>query len=179
MKREMGIALLGALLGFMLGHFIALAETTWDPRLDELGVTLQPANDCSNGCWRLITARYEDVDESGLNHNVYSRLYSEAGDMVTGAPWHVAWPDGDIAIYSKAPPEWADFPIFACYSPARGPGPYHAYAGDDPSMSDVIRGIGLPQCQHVNYRLEWQWQATDDPCPGCTPRAYLPLASGP
>lgn len=179
MRQKIAIILLAGLLGSLLRALIALAEpppvatpeTAWDPRLDPLGVSLTSAQECSDGCWRLITAQYEDVDESGLNHNVYARLYDEQGGLIAGAPWHVAWPDGDIAIYSKAPPEWADFPIFACYNPANGPGPYYSYAGDDSSKSDIVRGMGLPLCQHVNFRLEWQWQTTM----GLEPSLWLPL----
>jgi hypothetical protein len=169
-------ALLAALLFLLLALFLlvpgqAAPLADIDPRLHELGVIIEPAQNCASGCWRLITARYEDVDESGLNHNVYSRLYDEQGDMIAGAPWHVAWPDGDIAIYTKAPPEWADFPIFACFNPANGPGPYRAYAGPAQSQSDVLHGLGLPLCQHVNYRLEWQWQASMN----LEPRLWLPV----
>jgi hypothetical protein len=167
-------ALLLIVLVALLVPAQALTKTpslSWDERLDELGVTLQPATDCTNGCWRLITARLEDDQESGGNHNIFSRLYGESGDMIAGAPWHAAWPDGDIELFTKAPPEWADFPIFACYNPERGPGAYYAYAGSDQSKSDVVRGMGLPQCLHVNYRLEWQWQTPPEP----EQRLWLPL----
>lgn len=167
------------MLALLFVAFLALSPAfaaDWDPRLDALHVSLTAAADCSQGCWRLITARYEDVDESGLNHNVYSRLYDESGSMIAGAPWHVAWPDGDITIYSKAPPEWADFPIFACYNPANGPGPYYAYAGDNIDQSDVVRGLGLPQCQHVNFRLEWQW-TREEPPPELPFQWWLPIAA--
>lgn len=150
----------------------------WDSRLTEIGVTLTPAQECSGGCWKLITARYEDDQESGGNHNIFTRLYSESGDIIAGAPWHVRWPDGNITVYSKAPPEWADFPIFDCYFPDRERGAYSAYAGDDPLKSDTVSGMGLPACFHVNYRLEWQFQVAA-PCTSCTPRAYLPFARGP
>lgn len=173
------VLLLLLLLIAPAGSLQGAGALEWDERFPGLGVTLEPAEECSTGCWRLITGRYEDVDESGLNHNVYSRLYNEAGDMVAGAPWHVAWPDGNVTIYSKAPPEWADFPIFACYNPTNGPGPYRAYAGDDEARSDRVVGIGLPQCQHVNFRFEWRYQPAAAPCTGCVPRAYLPLVSRP
>lgn len=177
MKRGLTLILLGLLLLLVAPaqHAHSTPATTIDPRLAPLGVTVEAAQDCTGGCWRLISAQYEDVDESGLNHNIYAREYDEHGDMIAGAPWHVAWPDGDIPIFTKAPPEWSDFPIFACFNPERGPGPYYAYAGDDPSRSDVVKGMGLPQCQHVNFRLEWQW----NPAMSLEPRLWLPVASGP
>lgn len=166
-----------ALVLLLLALVPALA-LEWDSRLDEVGVTLLPAQDCSGGCWKLITARYEDDQQSGGNHNVWTRLYGESGEMIAGAPWHVAWPDGNVTIYTKAPPEWADFPIFDCFLPDRERGAYRAYAGDDPAKSDIVDGMGLPACLHVNYRLEWQYEVSA-PCTSCTPRAYLPLAAGP
>lgn len=45
-----------------------------------------------------------------------------------------------------------------CYNPDNGPGPYSAFVGSDPAQSDVVAGLGLPQCQHVSYRLVWQWE---------------------
>jgi hypothetical protein len=149
----------------------------WDSRLSGLGVTLAPAQDCSGGCWRLITARYEDEQESGGNHNLFSRLYDGQGDMIAGAPWHTAWPGGNVTIYTKAPPEWSDFPIFDCFLPDREQGAYSAYAGDDPAKSDIVEHMGLPACYHVNYRLEWQYQASIAPCTGCTPRGFLPVTN--
>lgn len=173
MRRGFTITALGFLLSLLvrLGLTASAPLLEWDSRLDEIGVTLQPAQSCAEGCWRLITARYEDDQQSGGNHNIWARLYGESGEMLAGAPWHVAWPDGDITIFTKAPPEWADFPIFDCYFPDREKGAYRAYAGDDPARSDVVEGMGLPACLHVNYRLEWQWQ----PAMNLEPRLWLPV----
>jgi hypothetical protein len=136
----------------------AVEPLHWDPELNMLGVTHQPASTCSAGCWRLVYAEYEDDNESGGNHNIYSRLKDEQGNLLVDAPWHAAWPDGNIRLLTKPPWEWADFSIFACYFPDEGPGPYWAYAGDDASRSDRVYGMGLPACHHVNFRLVWQWQ---------------------
>ena len=140
-----------------------LAEPTqtwpkeWDPRLDGLNVTYHPAADCSQGCWRLESARFEDVDESNGLHHIWVRLLNADGQQVADLPWHVAWPDGDTRTMSKASPDWADFAMYAGYDPAQGAGPYRAYAGDDETRSDVVRGMGLPLNQHVSFRLVWRW----------------------
>jgi hypothetical protein len=152
----------------------------WDPRLDALNVTLHPAADCSGGCWRLTSARFEDSDESGGLHHIFGRLVVD-GNAPGGLPWHVAYPGDDIRIFTKPAPEWADFPMFAEYDPDEGQaGPYRAYAGDSEGTSDVVRGMGLPERQHVNFRLIWQWSSGG---PTVTPTAtptpshwlYLPI----
>lgn len=143
-------------------------EMEWDPRLDPLHVTYHPAADCSQGCWRLRSARYEDPTESNGTHNIYARLLDGTGKQMGGAPWHSAWPDGDVRILSKPAPEWADFPMYAWYYWEQGPGPYRSYAGDAESRSDSVRGMGLPVRQHVNFRLTWQW-VEPPPTPTATP----------
>lgn len=136
---------------------------TWDPRLDALHVTYAPAADCHNGCWRLVLATFEDENQSGGNHNIYARIHDGNHAPVADMPWHIAWTEGNARILTKAAHEWADFPIYACYDHTQGPGGYRGYAGDNESQSDVIWGMGLPQCQHVNFRLIWQWQPAGDP----------------
>ncbi len=143
------------------------AGLDWDPRLDALGVTRTPAENCTPGCWQLTSARYEDPGESGGTHHIYARLLLESGDAPAGLPWHVRFPDGDIRVLSKAAPEWADVPLFACYDPSTQTGAYRAYAGEQETQSDVVHGMGLPQCQHVNFRLIWQWREQN--------LLYLPL----
>lgn len=129
----------------------------WDSRFDALNVTYQPAANCSQGCWRLVSALYEDPNQSGGAHHIFARIRNESGSLLVDAPWHAAWPDGDIRIMTKAEPDWADYAIFACYNPDTETGGFRAYAGDIESQSDQIHGIGLPLCHHVNFRLIWQW----------------------
>lgn len=145
----------------------------WDPRLDGLNVTYHPAIDCSQGCWRLESARFEDVDESNGLHHIWVRLLDAHGQQVADLPWHVAWPDGNVRLMSKASPDWADFAMYAGYDPAQGAGPYRAYAGDDETRSDGVHGMGLPLNQHVSFRLVWRWveEATSPPAY----RLFMPL----
>jgi hypothetical protein len=161
----------------MLGSFTpgpALGRSPLPP-----WVTLSPAADCSAGCWRIVAAEYDNEHESGGNHNIYGRM-TVNGESPAGLPWHVAWPDGDVRILTKPAPEWADFPIFDCFNPDNETGAYFAYAGDNPAQSDIARGMGLPQCLHVNYWFVWQWSAGG---PTVTPTAtptpshwlYLPI----
>lgn len=151
----------------------------WDHRLNDLNVSYQPAADCSQGCWRLISARYEDRSESGENHNLYGRLRDEAGTVLAGYPWKVAWPDGSVTVMTKPAPEWSDFPLYGCYFPDQGAsGGYRAFAGTVEARSDSVHGMGLPYCWHVNFRLIWQWQPPGStPTPTSTPPAPTATAT--
>src|SRR5690606_33619518 len=122
-------------------------------------------------------ARFEDVDESGLMHHVFVRLLDADGRHWSGQPWHLAWPDGNVRAQSKSAGEWSDVAMFGPgvgYRSAEGPGPYWAYAGDEQAQSDLVRGLGLPYCQHVNFRLVWQWDDGVSPSPEPSPTSQAP-----
>lgn len=150
----------------------------WDSRLPALNVTYHPATDCATGCWRLHSGIFEDSHESGGQHHIFGRLTIN-NQSPAGLPWHVAYPDGNVRILTKAAPEWSDFPMFAEYDPDEGEaGPYYAYAGDDTTRSDTVRGMGLPERQHVNFRLIWVWVNSNTPptaTPTPTPPPPLPI----
>jgi hypothetical protein len=130
----------------------------WDARLDNLNVTVQPATNCSDGCWKLYSAQFQDRDKAQHLHHVWARAMDASGTYLEGVPWYVGWPSGGDSLLTKAPSEWADYPLWDCYGPNEGEtGAYRAYMGNDETRSDVVRGMGLPYCQHVNYRLIWQW----------------------
>lgn len=166
--------LLVALSGALAQPQVHLLSTTappdyWDPRLNGLNVALVPATNCSQGCWRLTSAIFEDVDESGGLHHIFARAFNADGSQRGGESWTVAWPGGSQALVTQSD-NWADMPMFGpggCYDHTAGPGPFEVRMGADYSRSDRVTGIGLPQCQHVNFRLTWQWR-TDAP-PTATP----------
>lgn len=152
----------------------AQSGVDWDPRLNEIGVVLEPAIDCSGGCWKITKAYYLNERESGGLHHAFIKMLDEYGNQLAGMPWYVAWPDGNVRILSKPAPDWADFALFDCFDPEKERGGYSAYAGDDSSRSDWLSGMGLPLCHHVSYGIIWTWQPV--PCTTCQPRAFLPVA---
>jgi hypothetical protein len=173
------VPLIGALLLLLLllvappQQARSTPATEWDPRLDPLAITFQPAQDCSAGCWHLVEARYEDPEESAGLHHVWARGQGSDGTLLAGQEWHLAWPEGNLTLQTKPAPDWADSPLWRCYFPENGPGPYRAYMGSDEARSDVIGGMGLPACHHVSFRLTWQW--VDAPPMELEPRLWLPL----
>lgn len=145
-------------------------------------LTRTNAANCSEGCWRIESVIFEDEGEAGGNHNVYVHTRNQDGLWLAGQPFHVAYPDGDDRVLTKAPPDVGDIAIWACFSPGEGEaGPYFVYAGDDPTRSDVLWGMGLPECQHVNYRVVFRYEE-QFPVPPCTlmecSRLYLPIIKG-
>lgn len=136
---------------------------TWDPRLDALNVTYHPVADCTDGCWRLISAEYLDKGQSGGLHHIFARSIDANGQQVGGTPWGVGWPDGADLAVTKPPPDWGDLAMWDCYFPDQGQaGGYRAWMGGTESRSDVVRGMALPYCHHVVFRLTWQWDTGNE-----------------
>ncbi|HEX8684212.1 MAG TPA: hypothetical protein VF707_17955 [Ardenticatenaceae bacterium] len=160
--------LVGAQLLLLFALFtLALAASTaqtapafyWDPRLDGLGITLQRADDCADGCWRLVSAVFEDETQSGGNHNIY---YEAPRDPTLF---------GEV---SNGQQTWT-FPLDKL--PPDPPGNFDMYRDNVYSArmhnapSDVVRGMrmtGEHGGDHVNYRLTWQWTAGPPEVPTVT-----------
>jgi hypothetical protein len=161
---------------FVVVFLAACAHTAYaDPPPPELGVTVQPAQTCTAGCWRLESIDYRDENASGGLHHAFAILRDEQGRHLEGRPWTVAWfPNGNVTVHTKPAPEWSDIALWACYAPLEGErGPYIAYAGTDWQASDVVWGLGLPYCHHVSFYITWRWEPGGEPLP---PRLYLPIA---
>lgn len=153
----------------------------WDPRLDALGVRYEPTADCAEGCWKLISVRYEDEHESGGLHHIWFRALDENEVQVAGVPWFVSWPDGRDQLDSLPSPFWKDYPLWAGYNPDRERGPYSVDMG---AHSDALTGLGLPWRHHVSFWLTYQWEPSDGeatptatavPCIGCDEELFLPV----
>lgn len=129
----------------------------WDAELDFLHVTLERAEDCSEGCWRLFRAAAFDPETGGGRHHIYVKAWETS--QLPGIEWHVGPGDpGDLV--TKPAPDFADFAMFrgSCYALNEGEnGPHLVHMGSDPMASDRVVGVGLPYCVHWSYELEWVW----------------------
>jgi hypothetical protein len=149
----------------------AQSGVEWDSRLNALNITYHPAGDCSQGCWKLVRAEYLDEGQSAGLHHVFAKTLNPAGHQIIDR-FTVAWADGSVTVDTKAPPDWGDVALWDCYFPDQGePGGYRAYAGLWESQSDSVRGLGLPYCWHVSFRLTWQWIPAGNPTPTPAPTA--------
>ena len=130
----------------------------WDPRLNQLGVTLSEASvGGGQPYWRLIDARWANESESGGKHHIYVEVLDESGNRITGQPVTVRWAEGAMSgvTEDKAPPDYAfNFQMYAAG---------YAYSVQvDGLPSDVLTGAGLGSINqrafgiHTSYYLTYQ-----------------------
>jgi len=114
--------------------------------------------------WAIVAVRFEDTAQAGGRHDVYYRLEDQNGAVAYGQHVCLAWPSGDdcshpIEIHDQYYPQGynADYPLYGgSWNPANGPGPYSAFVSG--ALTDVLKGMGLPFSQHVNYYVTWRWK---------------------
>ncbi|MEW6232555.1 MAG: cyclic nucleotide-binding domain-containing protein [Chloroflexota bacterium] len=129
---------------------VAAAPISWDPRLSGLNVALVPANPTPGQTyWRLTRAEFQDVDESGGNHNIYVWLLDEGGNRVTGQSVIFGLTSGEEIkgpMDEKPPPEANfNYPMFG-----------DSYSARVQGVSDKVTGMHMPMNRHVNYVLFFQ-----------------------
>jgi hypothetical protein len=136
----------------------AQAARAWDPRLDQLGVTINEAPVASGQqYWRLIDARWTDEAESGGKHHIYVEVLDENGNRIVGHPVTVTWAEGATSgvTEDKTPPDYAfNFQMYAAG---------YAYRVQvDGLPSDQLSGAGLGSVEqraygiHTSYYLTYQ-----------------------
>lgn len=127
-------------------------KMVWDPRLDDLGITLSRAAPVSGKpVYRLVAARYWDDNESRLLHHIFAEVIDEYGRRLLNESVVMAWDDDQAVAYTedKPAPEYAaNFPMYNYL------GKYRVFI--DGAPSDVINGLGLPGKHHVSYLLTFQ-----------------------
>jgi uncharacterized repeat protein (TIGR01451 family) len=125
-------------------HVTGLPPREWDPRLDELGVYVEPAVfEPGEPHWRLVKARWANQAESAGLHHIFFEVLDEEGDRAAGQPVVVEWREGMLTLLIKPgpPPEWgADFGMYNTL------GSYDALVGGDiPSDRVIGMGMGTPE----------------------------------
>jgi hypothetical protein len=136
-----------------------LPPLVWDPRLDSLGVRLEPARVPPGvGYWRLVEARWADGEEAGGDHTIYVEVVSPKGARVVGQPVIFEWGSESLVVpvEDRRPPDWGvNFPMFATL------GSYSARVGVEPSDRVVGLGMGTADAPdftiHTNFFLIFRW----------------------
>jgi CRP-like cAMP-binding protein len=129
-----------------------------DPRLDALGVGIEPAGVKSGQAyWRLVAARWENEAEAGGDHTIYVNLLDEGGGKIIGHPIEIHWVGGSLNIVTenKPPNEFSsNFPMYNTLG---------SYRVKIPGLpSDAVVGLGLgsidqPEFKvHTNFFLTFQ-----------------------
>ncbi len=125
----------------------ATPDLDLDPRLAQLlGVAVNKAN-VSQGqnYWKLISAKYQDPDESGGNVNIVCFVQDEHGNPLPGARVTLRTSAGDTATQVTDGQGHCDHPMSAGsnFDPGRGErGPLTVFVEGLPS--DNVNGMGLP-----------------------------------
>ena len=156
-----------------------LPPRRWDPRLDQRGTVLQPAQvQPGQGYWRLVEAAWLDEEESGGRHHILVDVLDSQGRRMVGVPVRFWWNGGEDIQPTQAKPGEPFAVDFAMYAVA----PAYGAAPADGSPADQVWGMGLGSIEqpyftiHTSYRLVWQWTVasagsppTPTPPPGSTP----------
>lgn len=113
----------------------------WDPGLDTLGVTLIEADvPAGTFYWKLVSARWQDAQESGGRHHIYT--YPE------DTPMRIVWPGGSATFTGN----W----------PMYNAGNAFSVRPDTAEPVDEIHGMGLGTPEqpahkiHTCFRLRWE-----------------------
>jgi hypothetical protein len=133
---------------------------TWDPRLDELGVYVEPAQVTpGEPYWCLYEGRWANEEEAAGLHHIYLEAVDGQGSRVVGQEMVVEWPGGSVTLYTedKPPPEYgANFGmdnVLGSYSARVG--------GGQPSDRVVGMGLGTPEKPdftiHTCFFLTFKW----------------------
>jgi hypothetical protein len=134
-----------------------LPPRQWDPRLDDLGVTLAPAAvEPGQPYWRLVEARWADPVESAGLHHIFFEVLDENEERVVGQPVVVDWPGGSQTLYVKPgpPPTWGvDYGMYNVL------GNYGAYVGGA-LPSDSVLGMGLGTAEFPNVKFHTSFYLT-------------------
>lgn len=141
-------------------HMSGLPPREWDPRLDDLGVALDPAPiEPGEPHWRLVEGRWADPVESAGRHHIFIEVLDENEDRAAGQPVVIEWSDGNLTLIVEPgpPPEWGtNFPMFATL------GGYNARVGGG-APSDRVTGMGMgtPELPdftiHTSFYLTYRW----------------------
>jgi len=149
-------------LPLVSGHcpFSSLAHVQWDTRLGPGGlprlehVRIIPANVMPGQVyWRVVSVVFENIDQSGSDHTIYTRIIDEKCNRLFGVPLYV-YSDASGELFPDQPREQPAGAICNCnyMYPMFGDG----YDIMLPYPSDVMAGMIMPLRRHVNYRIVFQ-----------------------
>ena len=158
-------------------------DRAWDPRLDQRGTILIPAQvQPGQEYWRLVKGVWYDEEESAGRHHILMDMLDIDGQRQPGVPIGISSPDGLIlwtVVKTEAKPGEryaANFPMYAV-APA-----YRAQPRDD-VPADAVSGMGLGSIMlpgwkiHTSYGFVWRRvvapAATPAPTSTVTPSATL------
>lgn len=136
-----------------------LPPCAWDPRLDALGVRIEPARVApGQSHWRLVSASWANEKQSAGKHSIYVEALGADGKRKVDQPVVFQWPSGSLTLLveDRPPPDWGtNFPMYAAL------GSYSASVVGAPSDKVVGMGLGTVETPaftvHTTFYLTFQW----------------------
>lgn len=154
-------------------------EFYWDPRLDQRGAVLIPAQvQPGQGYWRLVKGVWyaENEPPFAQMHHIFVDTRDATGARQAGVPIRISSLD-DATVFQvlrtelkPGEPYAANFPMYAV-APA-----YRARPADG-APADAVSGMGLGDIErprwaiHTSYGFVWRWTVAPLPAPTETPTA--------
>jgi hypothetical protein len=137
----------------------------WDPRLDQLGLSVAPAQPSSGlGYWRLTKAVWYGPGEApdGSLPHIYADTVSQDGSRMAGVGVTFATDDGSQILQTISTEQNASVHYGAAF-PMWGQMPAYSAFPSDGHPADIVRGLGLGTiedpwlAENTSFELVWQW----------------------
>ena len=148
-------------------------ERDWDPRLDQRGTILIPAQvQPGRGYWRLVRGVWYAENEppfAGQLH-IFVDTVDTATQRQTGMPMQITSLDGS-AVFATLTTELKPGELYAASFRMNEVAPAYRAVPADGNPADVVSGIGMGSIEqpgfkvHTSYGFCWQWTIA----PGATP----------
>jgi glucose/arabinose dehydrogenase len=154
-----------------------LPELVWDPRLDQRGAVLIPAQPTpGQGYWRLVKGIWYDEQQSVGQHHILMDTLSLTGQRLPGVPVRISSLD-DLTEWARVTTEAKPGEPYAANFPMYALAPAYRARPDDGAPADAVSGMGLGSLEHPlwkihsSYGLVWQWVIVppENPTPTATP----------
>ncbi len=103
--------------------------------------------------WRVVSIKFENIDESGSDHTIYVKVLDETGKRVDGKKAHLIGENSQITEYPDEKPA-ADMCNCNFNYPMYGDA--YDFTIEDQYPSDTAAGMIMPMRRHVNFRVTFQ-----------------------
>jgi Tetratricopeptide repeat len=136
-----------------------LPPCSFDPRLSELGVRIEPAAVApGQPFWLLVEARWACEAEAAGKHSIFVEVLDANGNRAVGQPVVFRWADGAVVlpVEDRPLPDWGvNFPMYNTL------GSYGVNVGGAPSDRIVGLGLGTAEAPHIkihtSFYLVFRW----------------------
>jgi len=148
-------------------------EPYWDPRLDQRGTILIPAQvQPGQGYWRLVRGGWYAENEPPFQgqHHILVDTVNPFGQRQIGVPIQITSLDGS-QLFATLIAELKPGELYAANFPMYAVAPAYRAVPADGNPADAVSGMGMGSIEqpryaiHTSYGLLWQWTIA----PGATP----------